>query len=112
MAYENQNKCLGCGISIPFVHEDADPEALLCDECLKEGQEILMTEISPKDECLKEEEKEEDDSCIFAILRKSLWLILMAVLVFFITVIDICCHDHKDADTINSRLSDSEMFNK
>ena len=36
MAYENQNKCLGCGISIPFVHEDADSEASYCDKCLEE----------------------------------------------------------------------------
>jgi len=42
MAYENQNKCLGCGISIPFVHEDADSEALLCDKCLKEDDLKFM----------------------------------------------------------------------
>jgi RNA polymerase-binding transcription factor DksA len=36
MAYENQNKCERCGISIPFVHEDADFEASYCDKCLEE----------------------------------------------------------------------------
>ena len=36
MAYENQNKCLGCGISIPFVHEDADSDASYCDKCLED----------------------------------------------------------------------------
>jgi hypothetical protein len=36
MAYENQNKCLGCGISIPFVDEDADSEASYCDKCLED----------------------------------------------------------------------------
>ena len=37
MAYENQIKCAGCGISIPFVAEDADPAALLCDSCYGAG---------------------------------------------------------------------------
>ena len=35
MAYENQDHCEGCGISIPHVEEDADPAAHLCDSCLK-----------------------------------------------------------------------------
>lgn len=35
MAYENQEHCVDCGISIPPVHEAADPDALLCDTCLK-----------------------------------------------------------------------------
>ena len=33
MAYENQNKCDGCSISIPIVEQDADYEANLCDTC-------------------------------------------------------------------------------
>ena len=46
MAYENQDKCIGCGISIPHVHEDADPDSNLCDRCFaKERLEYLRGEI-------------------------------------------------------------------
>jgi hypothetical protein len=34
MAYENQDKCSGCGISIPHLPEDADASERLCDTCL------------------------------------------------------------------------------
>ena len=33
MAYENQDKCVNCGISIPHVHELSDHSAYLCDDC-------------------------------------------------------------------------------
>ncbi len=33
MAYENQIKCIVCGISIPDVPEDATSEELLCESC-------------------------------------------------------------------------------
>ena len=33
MAYENQIKCEGCGISIPPQPEDADAAELMCDTC-------------------------------------------------------------------------------
>ena len=33
MAYENQDKCIQCGKSIPKMPEDATPEEKLCDEC-------------------------------------------------------------------------------
>ena len=40
MAYEIQEKCLNCGISIPACAEDADPCACLCDSCYeKENNE-------------------------------------------------------------------------
>ena len=36
MAYENQNKCTGCGISIPDITETVvDVSTLLCDKCNK-----------------------------------------------------------------------------
>jgi len=34
MAYVNQIKCSDCGISIPFMPEDATEDELLCDACL------------------------------------------------------------------------------
>ena len=37
MAYENQIKCRGCGISIPDCPEDADPASGLCDKCYDSG---------------------------------------------------------------------------
>ena len=36
MAYLDQVKCEGCGISIPPVAEGADKAALLCDRCYSE----------------------------------------------------------------------------
>lgn len=38
MAYENQDKCIECGMSIPHVEEGADPAASLCDRCYGEGE--------------------------------------------------------------------------
>jgi hypothetical protein len=39
------------------------------------------------------------------------WLILIVILFLFCFIgHSIFCSDHKDADTINPRLSDSEMF--
>jgi hypothetical protein len=52
MAYENQDKCEGCGLSIPPVHEGADPEAGICDTCVAKARleylrgEILAARIS------------------------------------------------------------------
>jgi len=34
MAYEDQEKCLGCGKSIPKLPEDASIEEKYCDVCL------------------------------------------------------------------------------
>lgn len=51
MAYENQIKCAGCGISIPFVAEDADPEALLCDRCHTAGRPLVPLTIYELEAC-------------------------------------------------------------
>jgi hypothetical protein len=39
MAYENQTKCIYCGISIPDPEEGAEGTALLCDKCYDELEE-------------------------------------------------------------------------
>jgi len=35
MAYENQDKCEGCGMSIPHIPEDATADERICDTCLE-----------------------------------------------------------------------------
>jgi hypothetical protein len=32
-------KCINCGISIPDIHEDADKDGLLCDQCYSDEEE-------------------------------------------------------------------------
>ena len=44
MAYERQDKCSNCGISIPEAHEDADPSAMLCDTCYEKDEHEEPTE--------------------------------------------------------------------
>jgi hypothetical protein len=43
MAYPDQVKCEGCGISIPSVSEGADQAALLCDQCYAEKDNLRPT---------------------------------------------------------------------
>lgn len=41
MAYENQTKCIGCGMSIPPMPEDASSWELLCNLCYEEAERIM-----------------------------------------------------------------------
>lgn len=44
MAYENQIKCTGCGMSIPDVPEDSTAEERLCNQCLDKTEKMHIVE--------------------------------------------------------------------
>ena len=55
MAYENQIKCPGCGISVPDVPEDATIDEMLCNKCYEEyelsnqiPQPVIKMKSDPK----------------------------------------------------------------
>ena len=60
---DDYTRCAGCGIRIPDPGEDPDPDALLCDTCLREREEETEEERQPdaQDEYDRRADEEHDE---------------------------------------------------